>query len=171
MVVLLLISACASAGNGGEQALVCEPCKNNWTLQQMAGASDVVILARRTDYANKYQDNDVVEQIMVKVTEVLKGEDAIDVGDRIYVKSWYDGTCPYGVQMDRGKQAVLMLNLVHNSFFSKPVYESVTTQNNLCNDDSMTLDGKDLLIWDPVVRKEVKFPYEQFKKIYLQTGE
>jgi hypothetical protein len=147
-------------------------------MQDLVAKSDLVLIAKRGSgafgnrkgsFGNQYKQ--WPEMIELKVLEILKGNGEIEVDDEIEVQSWY-GICPYGVQMERYETAVVFLNKAKNQgwwFFSNTVYEAATYAASLCNDEAMTLKGRNLLIWDPVIRKQVKYPLTEFRRVFIHS--
>lgn len=149
-------------------AQACTPCQTTWPMERMVAESEIVILGERVDDILKYQyAEDENGFYKVKVEELLKPYPEIEVGDVLKVQSWY-GICPYGLQMDRHEQAVIFLNKAQDgTWFSSPTYEAATYKHALCNDEAMTIDKKDMLVWDPVVRQTVKYPLAEFRRVFL----
>ena len=159
----MLLSALARAES-------CTPCKAIWPMQDLVAKSDLVAVVRRGDgeIGNTYEQGP--ELVELEILDILKGNGEVEVGDYIDAQSWY-GICPYGVQMERYETAVVFLNKVSGGIwlFSSPTYESATYTHALCNDEAMTLKGKNLLIWDPAIRKQVNYPLTEFKRVFIHT--
>ena len=137
-------------------------------MQDVIAKSDIVVIAKRGDgeIGNAYTQGP--ENFELEILEIFKGNGEVEVGDFIDVQSWY-GICPYGVQMDRYEKAVVFLTKESGgSWFSNPTYKATTYSHALCNDEAMTLKGKNLLIWDPAIRKEVKYPLTEFKRVFIK---
>lgn len=148
-------------------AHACTPCQTTWPMDRIISETEVVFLGQRVDKSRKntYKEDD--EFIEIRVDELLKPNAEVEVGDVLEVHSWY-GACPYGVQMDRYEKAVVFLNKESDgNWFVSPTYESGTFKNALCNDEAMTLQGQNMLIWDPVVRQNVKYPLAEFRRVFL----
>ena len=149
------------------EAFACSPCQTTWPMERMVSESEIMIMGQRVDRAHKnsYKEKDAAVEI--RIDELLKPHPELKVGDVLEVNSWY-GSCPYGLQMKRFEKAVIFLNKASDgTWFTSPTYESATYKHALCNDEAMTLDKKSLLVWDPVIRKNVKYPLAEFRRVFL----
>lgn len=167
LVVLIFLHLQAQADSA------CQPCQGVATLPELVAESELIILAYRKDPKQDEQYVRGPDSIEVKVFEVLKSNGEVKVGDHLIVRSWY-GECPYGVHMARYANSLLFLKKEkkEQSFFDKitfaePVYEAATFEKAWCNEAKMRLKGKDLIIWDPILRQRIKYPYELFKQQFL----
>lgn len=145
----------------------CTPCQKTWSMEQMVAESGAIIIGKRIDknVSEKYEQGP--EHITILVKDVMKSDGQIEVGDEIEVRSWY-GICPYGVQMQRYYEAVIFLNKAsEGGWFSGPEYESATFKHALCNDEAMELKKKNIIIWDPITRREVKYPLTEFRRVFM----
>jgi len=98
-------------------ACACEPCQQVLDLDVSLAKATLVVVGRRTDYAQAEQERWSRQQgpdtIDVAVERVLKGA----APKRITVDSW-QGMCPYGIVVDGDRYVMILAG-------EPPVYQSV----------------------------------------------
>jgi hypothetical protein len=117
-------------------AHACEPCQNIATFDEAAEAAQLIIVGQVV--AEGPSTGSGPDWITVQVIDVLKGTPP---DTQIRVNSW-DGMCGYGIILNRGEQAVMLLTDGGDQF---------VTVNYGCAISQYAMSGSDVIVDDQPV--------------------
>jgi hypothetical protein len=121
-------------------AHACEPCQNIATFDEAADAAQLIIVGQVV--AEGPSTGSGPDWITVQVIDVLKGTPP---ETRIRVNSW-DGMCGYGIMVDRGDQAVMLLTDGGDQFVT--VNYSCAISQYTMTDGAVIVDAQPVALTD-----------------------